>query len=749
MRAGRGGGFVITGAEGSGKSRMLHEIYSAALLQNVITTRIVFSSLPETQDGGSLKTLVAQLLMLPGSIGVSPDAYQLLHAFSSKTPGQETGVPTLEIEDLLNAIADEKPLLLLVDGAEYMDARSLETLDAVYRLGMVRHHMMVAAMTTPSKVALTANTPSLSFLSLSPLSIADVRDVIAAFAAKELPLASLDLIGCAAVYAEGVPMYGIEMLGLMLDHGSPDTIPWRVQVAAGRGVAFLNEIERRVLVLCAHLRNFATLEVLLFSLRCETDALRVALTRLESFSHVEYIDGIVRASQIISAISSGKLSPHDLREDARHAAETLAKQLDDGFRPDLFFAALRLMIAAKQESAAEAFLDKNAGALARSDTAPSMIFELTRIRGMLRARSLRQMIDGLLRHISAGAQTASIDLCRDALPALPSSVPLVSPALHELERKANGIHFPATLGAARDPSRSAQSRVTEAVMALAIASDNGDNKALDSAMSALNAVRHFQGENSFELHRGDLIYAASTGNRKAALTSATFLADACRDINDIQLSCKGMRNAAQVLLTFGEVNRAQALLLESRDLADRLGYIKQVAWTDVRLADLALETMDLEGAGTYIASAAALSRRHEIETPMLLLDLEVQRCWAALLDGNRALAAKAARSATRQSKRVDVTTGTALWTLMAVKLATHSGQVTEHSRQSFTILCSSIGSRIFYPNEHFSLAGMLLFSAQSREEAEMRRLTHAQLKVQAASGRVPWRYILDLLKCDS
>ncbi len=745
MRAGRGGGFVIAGPEGSGKSRILHEIYSAALMQHVYALRFAFSNVPELRDHAGLRLLIAHLLRLPGALGVDPLAYQRLQAWSA---GQEAGpdeCPLLEIEDLVTAIAEEKPLLLLLDGAEHIDVESLQRLDALYRIGAVRHHMLVLTLTTPSKVSHAAQTPALQTVGLAPLTMHDVREIIAAFAADEKPTASADLISCAAVFSEGVPMYGIEMLGLLLDHGSPDTIPWRVEVAAERGSALLSDLERRLLVLCEHLKHFATTQNLQASLRCTDEHFRLAMTRLEACHYLHFFDGHARASAILASASTARVSPHDLREDASRAAELLGNLLEETGRPDLFFITLRLMLEARQDTDAENLLDRHAGALLRSDTAPSLTFELARIRDMVRSRSLRQMIDGLVRHISASAQSVKSDTRNCASRILPSSLPFVSPVSHELEHRASSALLPSALQAARDPSLPIGHRVTEAVIALAIASDSGDQKALLAANKALNGVRHYAGSNPFDVHRGDLIFAASSGNRNDALQSAGLLATACREINDIQLACKGMRNAAQVLATFGEMDSAQALLLESRELADRLGYMKQVAWVDIRLADLAIENMDLEGARSYVTSASTITRSNQIETPMLLLDLEVQRCWTSILDGDISQAGKAARSASRQSKRADVGSGTALWTLLAVKLATHTGGISEDVRSGFSVLRSSIGSRVFYPNEHFSLAGLLLSAHANKAKEETRGLAEGQLAAHVRFGRKPWPFIVQLL----
>ncbi len=88
-------------------------------------------------------------------------------------------------------------------------------------------------------------------------------------------------------------------------------------------------------------------------------------------------------------------------------------------------------------------------------------------------------------------------------------------------------------------------------MALFVASNLATKRA-DGVLSAVNAVRYSKDVNPFDIHRADLIFFASVGLREKALEAAHQLSAKSRTVHDVQLACKGLRNAAEVHSTFGD-----------------------------------------------------------------------------------------------------------------------------------------------------------------------------------------------------
>ena len=276
-------------------------------------------------------------------------------------------------------------------------------------------------------------------------------------------------------------------------------------------------------------------------------------------------------------------------------------------------------------------------------------------------------------------------------------------------------------------------------MALFVASNLSDTEGLDRAFQAVNAIRHSPDVNPFDVCRADVIYFASRGFRDDALKGSIRLAEASRVVPDVQLACKGMRNAADVCSYYGDRATAQALLHEARILASDLEYFTQAAWTDLRLADLCIETMDADGASAYIQSAAEISDKNRILSPLLAADINLFTCWEALLRGDHARAQKAARVVGRRLHGAQL--GTALWTLVSVKLATHRGAYSKEVRKETAILRESIGSRPFHPNEKYSLAALLLSTKSTPFHAEMSTFVESQFPRIVSYGQEIWPMI--------
>jgi hypothetical protein len=326
-------------------------------------------------------------------------------------------------------------------------------------------------------------------------------------------------------------------------------------------------------------------------------------------------------------------------------------------------------------------------------------------------------------------------------------MPRVSPTFSEVEHSfATDAALKATLAASRDPNVAAGTRISDAVMALAIASNAGSSEALVSAYQAVEAVRHAADVNPFDTCRADLIYFASIGDRAAALKSAEKLTAACRETSDLNLACKGLRNAAEVFATFGKTDRAYAVLHEARSDAVRLGYIKQIAWSDIRLADLALQAMDVQSSEAYLCSAVQAIGSGGLATPLLHLDLNLQRFWTSLVSGDLTQAHRSAKVVAKRLHRMHTTPGTGLFTTLSVRLALHGGSFTKETARDFDVVYASIGSRPFYPNENFSLAALVLTAKNAKRTRDVQNVVNVALKRFKDNGRRPWPFLLAQLK---
>jgi hypothetical protein len=277
------------------------------------------------------------------------------------------------------------------------------------------------------------------------------------------------------------------------------------------------------------------------------------------------------------------------------------------------------------------------------------------------------------------------------------------------------------------------------VIALCVASNLENLDALHSAFQAVEAVRFAEDSNAFDLRRAEVIFFTSIGDRDKAIDSAHHLARESRLVNDVLLACKGLRNAAEACTGFGDSRSAQAFLHEQRQLATRLGYHAQAAFADIRLAGHCLETMDVDGSKKNVESAFELMARYGPFAPLIASDAHLQRCWTSLVAGNFGTAQHSARFVARRITGSH--TGTALWTLLGVTLATFNGRPSKTMLKHFLTLKASIGSRPFYYNEQHSLTALLLFSAGTALQDETREFATSHLPRLARTGRAVWPFL--------
>ena len=740
-RAGRGGGVLLHGPEGSGKSRLLHEVRKSAVLQGMRVLELTSASAPDAMPFSVLRALVARLLEMPGSMGITPEALEVLRVWLGSGEFAPDDCPLTEIEDLVAAVSEETPLLLQVEHAERIDAESLGRLDRIYRRGVSRYHALVLASSTQrTPTDAPVSLQWIARISLRAMTTVEVRAVVTAYAAVEQPRATADQIACAAVFAEGVPMYGIEMLGLMLDVGSPDVIPWRVQVAVDRALRELSELQWRVLALAGVLASASRHAIVEAALQVERAVLTVAVDGLEASGYLEGDEGVLRASSLMAEGAVQRLKPTVVRMDALRAAQVMLGAVSAEVVPQEFYGCMRLFIRAREEGRAQGVLDAHAGALLRKDTAQSVVFEMTRLQRASRSARLGTAIDAIVDQVRAGAETRLPSLRSRDQNVRPSSLPRISATSSTIEHKpATDDLFQASLSISRDPNVKPNERLSEAVVALVIASNLADAIGMAKAFQAVDSLRHSPDVNPFDVCRADLIYFASSGQRTRAIKGAFRLAEAARVVPDIQLACKGLRNAAQVCSTYGDKAGAQAMLHESRALASSLEYHAQTAWCDLRLAHLALEDMDVDGARAYIACAAEIALRNRLPARLLSFDIHLFSSWEALVRGDFPRAQKASRALARQLPGPH--SGTTRWTLLGAKLATRSGAYSQAVKRDTAILLASIGSIAFYPAEELSLAALVISSADTPDHTDTCNFVKAQFPRIKAMGNTVWPMI--------
>ena len=136
-RLGRGGGWYLWGSAGIGKTRVALELIKLAALDGINSLRIVCQPADATTPLSISCGIANKLLELPGALGCAPSSRECLLSLTQEAFSLDTRVIQAErhdahdrlfharfrraVIDLVGAVCDEKPLLLIVEDAQSLD----------------------------------------------------------------------------------------------------------------------------------------------------------------------------------------------------------------------------------------------------------------------------------------------------------------------------------------------------------------------------------------------------------------------------------------------------------------------------------------------------------------------------------------------------------------------------------------------------------------------------------------------------
>lgn len=227
--------FLVVGAPGMGKSRLLREL-TRRVTQKRVQVVLVSAQQRERDDAFALLAdLVSQLVTLPGAAGMAPSSAAVLAAlvpriaeeFSVAPETATTGSADLllrrlrALADLIGAVAEENPLLLLLDDVHWADAASIKVID--HALQRVKRASLLLVATSRH------DAPDLGFgesgIVLRPLDHNEVQSLIASIA--EVPGDAR-----ARVLFEGMHTAA---------HGSPFEVLQLLRAAVGSGALRISD----------------------------------------------------------------------------------------------------------------------------------------------------------------------------------------------------------------------------------------------------------------------------------------------------------------------------------------------------------------------------------------------------------------------------------------------------------------------------------------------------------------------------
>ncbi len=311
--ASRGSHFHVEAPPGLGKTRLLEEVHRRLRATRARVVMVSAALFDRDLSYSLASDIAGSLGTLRGARGISRDSAGALIALNPSLAAvfDATADSTLDeealrrralaVEELLTAVAEERPLALLVDDAHWADATSLRMLRRLMRRAREVPCLLVTAGRPGSALALS--TEAGSILELRPLGVLEVTELVTSLAALPEEPWTAALADDLSTTSRGSPLVIIETLAHLCDTGvlRLDERKWRCddpsrlrEIVAGgavlrRRAASLPALESSLMLALATLGSSAELSLLGEVTSTDESAAFASLTRLER-------DGLVRRS---------------------------------------------------------------------------------------------------------------------------------------------------------------------------------------------------------------------------------------------------------------------------------------------------------------------------------------------------------------------------------------------------------------------------------------------------------------------
>jgi len=342
-RGGRGQGCLVWGPPGIGKTRLAAEFFKVAALQGVHTQRVVCQPGDVRRPLSVFVDAVPSLLNLPGAIGCSPLSMAYLkrlteHDVNAAGPSEDTrdaeylyANVRLALFDLLDAVAAECCLVLLVEDVHWLDPMSW---DVVRELGewAATRRLLVLLTSRESHNAPTPGGPrrGLERHLLPPLDIEASETLLAALAREQEREASGEFLAWGVRVAEGNPLFLRELATAWAQSGTPHLVPESLTGLLDDRLGRLRPPTLRVLQACAVLGKQATIGRLEAVLTYRNHELLESLDELESHGMLASDRAHVPAKhEILAERALARLGESARRLLHRHAGAVLERDVEE------------------------------------------------------------------------------------------------------------------------------------------------------------------------------------------------------------------------------------------------------------------------------------------------------------------------------------------------------------------------------------------------------------------------------------
>ena len=371
-----GSAVLVHAPSGMGKSRMVYELTKVAAIEGI---RVVQTACRETDMLRPLSVfldLVPELLASSGSIGCAPDSLAALRRFvpaerampvvaagvaargvverlvdADERPALDDVGPTPDagavepvrepvpmvsslrraIIDLLSAVSEEKPVLLVVDDAHWIDEHSWDVLsDLIDRCHTLRVFVVLTSREPHARLQRPQRTPTqLQLRGLPPLSAESCLLLSRAIGADLSATIDDDLGAWFIRASEGVPLFLRALVNHWIETGEAGGVPPTLQGVIEQRLSQLSGDALRVLQTAALLGKWATVERVGAVLEMKAHELVNSICELETRNLINsQLTSLVTVHELVVSAAVSRLRVLSLSTFHSRIARSLETELE-------------------------------------------------------------------------------------------------------------------------------------------------------------------------------------------------------------------------------------------------------------------------------------------------------------------------------------------------------------------------------------------------------------------------------------
>ncbi|HJQ54552.1 MAG TPA: AAA family ATPase [Gemmatimonadaceae bacterium] len=272
-QSGIGGGCLLIGDPGIGKTRLSSELAKFARLQGFEVARVSCKRADVDQPLSAFVSLVPILRELPGALGCCGETMawltrltefnnlpQAQPSSSDDSSALYTHLRTA-VFDLLDAVSEENRILFIIEDIQWLDRASARLFATILEWSAKRRLLCVFNGRENCPYPLEGSSPvSFPIISIPPLEPCDAATMIRGLAHGNSDLTHSSGASWLAAVAEGNPYFLQELIKHQLESGQRETVPPSIAAVLGERLSRLSDVAHQLLQACAVLTENSSIE---------------------------------------------------------------------------------------------------------------------------------------------------------------------------------------------------------------------------------------------------------------------------------------------------------------------------------------------------------------------------------------------------------------------------------------------------------------------------------------------------------